>query len=155
MRFDIPNFKECDIENIIFDYNGTIATDGIVEDSFVSNIKDLAMDYNIYVVTADTFGSVKKNLSNLPIDIKVLDSNDHTKQKCDILNSLGADKTIAVGNGNNDRLMLQEAIISIAILGKEGLSTKALNSADIVCKSITDALMLIKNQKRLIATLRR
>jgi len=50
--------------------------------------------------------------------------------------------------------MLQEANISIALMGDEGCYGKNFKNADIVCKNILDALELIIYPKRLIATLR-
>ncbi|MBV9327442.1 MAG: hypothetical protein JO020_15490 [Chloroflexi bacterium] len=51
--------------------------------------------------------------------------------------------------------MLREAALGIAIVGPEGLAAGALAAADVVVPSISDALGLLRNPKRLIATLRR
>jgi soluble P-type ATPase len=51
--------------------------------------------------------------------------------------------------------MLKTAGIGIALLGDEGCSKDTLFSADIICKSIDEALSLALETKRLIATLRR
>jgi soluble P-type ATPase len=59
-----------------------------------------------------------------------------------------------VGNGRNDRLMLQEAIIGIAVTQEEGASAATLQNADVVCQSIRDALALLLNTTRMVATLR-
>jgi soluble P-type ATPase len=45
--------------------------------------------------------------------------------------------------------------VGIAVLGREGVSTLALQSADAVCSSISDALDLLMDERALIATLRR
>ena len=74
--------------------------------------------------------------------------------KKEFIESLGGKSCISIGNGYNDRKMLAISRISIAILGDEGCHIKALNSADVVCKNIYNALELFLNQKRLIATLR-
>ena len=62
---------------------------------------------------------------------------------------------IGVGNGNNDIDMLKNAELGIAIIGKEGCSVKSLLSADIVVNNIIDAINLLLNEKRMIATLRK
>lgn len=70
------------------------------------------------------------------------------------MNSLDLEKTVAMGNGNNDQLILKEAALGIAILGDEGISVTALKQADIMVKNISDALDLLLKPKRLMATLR-
>jgi soluble P-type ATPase len=74
--------------------------------------------------------------------------------KLRVLESLDPTKTVAIGNGNNDRLVLKEAAFGIAVFGDEGLSVSAMKNADVIVKSISDALDLFLKPKRLIATLR-
>jgi soluble P-type ATPase len=50
--------------------------------------------------------------------------------------------TVAIGNGNNDDLILKEAGLGIAILGDEGMSVSAMRNAELVVKNIPDALDL-------------
>jgi soluble P-type ATPase len=50
--------------------------------------------------------------------------------------------------------MLKEAAIGIAVVGPEGASAAALQQADVVTRSIIDALDLLLNPRRLVATLR-
>ena len=152
---DIPNFKTLKITHIVCDYNGTIATDGTVHSTIKILFEKLSINYKIHVITADTFGSVHKQLENYPVIIKVLKSNNHTQEKADYLISLDASESVAIGNGNNDADMLKEATIGIALLGDEGCAGDTLVNADLVCKSIEDALELFLYPKRLIATLRK
>jgi len=142
------------IKHIVLDYNGTIAKDGILKEDIHSLLEELSQNYTLHVITADTFGSVKEQISAYKIKLYILKSQDHTQEKKDYLLSLGADMTIAIGNGNNDAIMLQSAHIGIAVLGDEGCATKALLESDIVCKNIKDALELPLHPKRLLATLR-
>ncbi|MBE0447689.1 MAG: HAD hydrolase family protein, partial [Actinobacteria bacterium] len=62
---------------------------------------------------------------------------------------------IAIGNGSNDVEMLKKAKLGIAVIGREGCACDALKAADIVMNSSADALDLLINSNRLIATLRR
>ncbi len=144
-----------EIKNIVCDYNGTIAKDGIVLEQIREFFGQLSKSYKIFVITADTFGSVQAQLEGFGVEIKILSSNDHTKEKSDFIQELGEKNVVAIGNGNNDALMLKKAAIGIAILGDEGCSKEALMSADIICKSIIEAFELILQPKRFIATLRR
>ena len=151
---DIPNYGKLEIEHIVLDYNGTLANGGRVQEKTKEVLKRLCKEYKVYVITADTFGTVKEELKEFNLEVAVLKSNNHTQEKADFIKSLNADKTVAIGNGNNDSLMLQNALLSIAIIGKEGCSTKTLLASDITCTNITDALNLLLNTKALIATLR-
>ncbi|MDF1884345.1 haloacid dehalogenase [Sulfurimonas sp. SAG-AH-194-C21] len=142
------------IKHIILDYNGTIAKDGVLKKEIDPLLKELSKNYTLHVITADTFGSVKEQIKDYDIKLHILKSDDHTKEKKDYVTSLGCDISLAIGNGNNDKKMLETAQIGIAVLGDEGCCTQALLVSDIVCKSITDALELPLNPKRLLATLR-
>jgi soluble P-type ATPase len=50
--------------------------------------------------------------------------------------------------------MLHASRLGIAILGPEGASGLTLGVADVVCRSITDALDLLLDRRALIATIR-
>ena len=154
MQLSIQNFGEIDIKYLVFDYNGTIAIDGKLIENVAENLKKLSNEFEIYVITSDTHGSAVKNLQNLPVKIKILTSDNHTKEKEEFVNSLNASNVIAVGNGNNDSLMLKTAKIGVCILQEEGASSKALLNSDIVLKDIKDFFEIINKPKRLIATLR-
>jgi soluble P-type ATPase len=151
---EIPNFKNIQITDIVCDYNGTIAKDGVVIDGLKELFLQLAKSYTLHVITADTFGSVKEQLKDYNVAVKVLSSDNHTREKALYIQNLCAENTVAIGNGNNDKQMLKEAAVSIAILGSEGCAKEALLNSDMICKDIKDALLSLLHTKRLIATLR-
>lgn len=152
---EIPNFKILKITHIVCDYNGTIAKDGLVLPEIRLLFETLSKLYVLHVITADTFGSAKAQLAGYDTQIRILITDDHTKEKADFINNLGANHCAAIGNGNNDKEMLLSAAIGIALLGDEGCSKDALFNADIICKNASEALSLFLKPKRLIATLRR
>ena len=155
MLFKIPNYSDLVIENIVFDYNGTLAVNGLVSCKTKELLKTLCGKFKVYVITADTFGSVKQELVGYSLEVKVLHTSEHTQEKAEFIKQLGAQNTVALGNGNNDANMLELAELSIAIAGKEGCSTKTLLQSDIVCHNIDDAIELFLNPNRLVATLRK
>jgi len=152
---DIPHYPTLHLRHIVLDYNGTLAKDGELKLEARSLLKSLTERYSVHVITSDTFGSVQSQLEGFDITVKVLNSDDHTHEKAAYINELSASFCAAIGNGNNDVKMLQNAALGIALIGDEGCSTQTLMQSDIVCKSIEDALELLLNEKRLIATLRR
>jgi len=143
------------IKHIVLDYNGTIAKDGKLKEGVKDLLPLLIQKYTLHVITADTFGSVKKELQDFNLHVEVLQSENHTKEKELYVSALNANECVAIGNGNNDAKMLKNAAIGIAILGDEGCSTQSLLASDITCKYITEALELFINTKRLVATLRK
>ena len=151
---EIPNYKTVNLKHIVLDYNGTVAKDGILKEEVKKLLPLLAQTYTLHVITADTFGSVQKELQGFDVHVKVLQSQNHTLEKEAYVIELNEYQCAAVGNGNNDEKMLQIAEIGICLMGDEGCSTKSLLASDITCKSIVEALELFVYPKRLIATLR-
>lgn len=71
------------------------------------------------------------------------------------MRELGPGRCIVVGNGANDALVLEAAALGIAVAGAEGAGGAAIRAADIVCRSIVEALELLLDPRALAATLRR
>jgi len=155
IEIDIPGFGALHLRRLLLDYNGTLAKDGKLLPGVTERLKKLGESLELYVVTADTFGTVTKEMEGSGVKVLILGSDDHTEEKREVLEQLGPDHTVAVGNGNNDALMLKYSILGIAVLGEEGCALPALTSAELCCRSITDALDLLIHSKRLTATLRR
>jgi soluble P-type ATPase len=151
----IPNYADLEIAHVVLDYNGTLAGNGIVSEDTRVCLRRLTEHYSVYVITADTFGTVKDELAAFNLEVTILTSADHTREKAQLIEHLGAKQTAAMGNGNNDRLMLETAALSIALMGSEGCAVETMQSADILCGSIVDAMELLIHPKRLVATLRR
>jgi soluble P-type ATPase len=151
---DIPGFGTLDLRHLVLDYNGTIALDGGLLPGVAERLAGLAQDLELHVVTADTFGTVAARLKDLPCRLSVLPPVGQDEAKLAYVRSLGASRVVAVGNGRNDRLMLREAALGLAVLGGEGASALALQAADVVCPDILAALDLLACPLRLVATLR-
>lgn len=154
IQVSIPGRGMITLKVLVLDYNGTLALDGKMFDSVKRSIKELSPLLDIHILTADTCGTVIQECEGLPVHVKVLESNDHTKEKMDYVTKLKRGEVIAVGNGANDQLMLKHACLGIIVIGPEGASTKTLLSADIIVHKIEDAFGLLLEPKRLIATLR-
>ena len=154
IRIDIPGWGNLDIENVVFDLNGTIATDGRIPSETKEKINLLSKQVRVYVITADTQGTATEEVEGMNIElIKIPDENIKIG-KFGSIEGLDLEKTVAIGNGSNDQLILKEAGLGIAILGNEGMSVVAMKHADVVVKNISDALDLFLKPKRLIATLK-
>jgi soluble P-type ATPase len=154
IEIDIPGYRKVGFEHLVLDFNGTLACDGLLMDGVRERLTALSKHLSIHVVTADTFGKARGQLEGVPCELEILPPGDQDKGKLDIVNRLGAGKTACVGNGRNDRLMLKEAELGIAVVLEEGLAIESLISADIVCTGIISALDLLRNPLRMTATLR-
>ena len=154
MRIDILGWGNIDIENIVIDLNGTIATDGRVPLEVKEKINSLSDQAKIYILTADTQGTADEEILGMNAELIKIPGEDSKQGKLDFLKTLDLEMTVAIGNGSNDQLILKEAALGIAVLGDEGVSVSAIKSADIVVKNIQNALDLLLKPKRLIATLR-
>jgi soluble P-type ATPase len=154
IRIDIPGWGNMDIENIVFDLNGTIATDGKISSEMKEKINLLSKQVRVYVLTADTQGTATEEVKGMNIELIKITDEDSKIGKFKFIEDLDLEKTVAIGNGSNDQLILKEAGLGIAVLGDEGVSISAIKNADIVVKNISDVLDLFLKPKRLIATLR-
>lgn len=154
IQIQIPGFRNLDISNIVIDYNGTAAKDGIPLKGLKERLKDLSKDTDIHIITADTHGTVRQILRDYDCSVFVISGPDQALQKKNFIKKLNPETTIAIGNGFNDYLMLEQAALGIAVIMDEGCCTKTILNSDIVVKSINDGLDLIIKTKRLIAGLR-
>jgi soluble P-type ATPase len=154
IEINIPGLNSFEFENLVLDYNGTLALDGIPYDCVYGLLELLSKNLNIYILTADTFGNVSRFADKLHSEVVILKSLPISNAKSEFVQKIGKEKTIAIGNGRNDEFMLQNAALGIGLIQKEGISTQTLKSADIIFVSICDALNAILHPKRLIAGLR-
>jgi soluble P-type ATPase len=151
---NIPGFKELRLTHLVLDYNGTIAAHGRLLPGVADKLEVLAPRLAIHILTADTFGTVRGQVAALPADLIVIPPGDQAHAKVEYVRRLGAEQVAAVGNGRNDRLMLKEASLGIALLQAEGAAVEAMLAADLVAPDILAALDLLLAPDGLIATLR-
>ncbi|WP_428565143.1 MAG: HAD family hydrolase [Solidesulfovibrio sp. DCME] len=155
--YAIPGQDPIEARHLVLDYNGTLAADGLLVAGVADRLRELALPPHglaIHVVTADTMGTVRRQLDGLPCVVSVLGPAAQDVAKREYVQGLGASSAIAVGNGQNDRLMLAAAALGIAIVGAEGAAVQAVLASRVVCRDIASALDLLRYPKRLAATLR-
>ncbi len=155
LDINIPGCKKLKVEKIVFDLNGTIACDGKLIAGVKKAVNKLAEDFEIYVLTADTLGNAEELLSDLKVEVVIIDGRDGSKFKADFVEKLGRKRVIAVGNGNNDAQMLKNAELGIAVIGPEGTARSALMGAELISRDINDVFAIISNPNRIRATLRK
>lgn len=154
ITLDIPGHEVKKIENLVLDFNGTIAFSGNLIDGVEERLHTLSSMLKIYIITADTNGTVEDQCQHLPVSIHIIKSFSQHEQKASFVKELEG-QSLCIGNGVNDERMFEEASIALAIIGQEGCSTKALLKSDLLISSINDGLDLLLYPNRLIATLRK
>lgn len=153
IHIDIPGRFTLEIENLVLDYNGTVAEDGKLIDGVAERLMKLKDMVSVHILTADTYGTVREQCKHLGISIDTFENGAAAGCKAEIVRSLKG-HTMCVGNGYNDVPMLDEGDLSVCVMGKEGTFAGLLSHADIVTLNITDALDLLTHTDRIRATLR-
>lgn len=142
------------LKYLLLDYTGTLSEHGKLIECVGEKLTKLSRHFEkIYVLTADTFGTAEKELKGLPVIVKVL-THPSSKGKVDVVNSLGGEYCVSIGNGNNDIEMLKLTKLSFAIINRDGCNARLFSASDIVFKSICDALDSLIEPKIIISLLR-
>ena len=148
---EIPGEASLRLEYLVLDVNGTLTARGELIDGVAERLEGLAGDLALHLLTADTFGIASALGGRLGVPVTLIRSGE---DKAAYVQTLGAGITVAIGNGRNDAAMLQAARLGIAIIGPEGAAAATLLAADLIFRSVTEALDLLLDDRSLIATLR-
>jgi soluble P-type ATPase len=161
IEIDIPGFRRLELRHAVLDFTGTLAVGGRRLAGVGERLTALAEWVTVRILTADTFGVVEQELADVVAERLTIqkmqpetDPLSEAERKLHVVSELGAGQTVAIGNGNNDHLMLQAAALGIAVIEGEGCAVAALRHADVVVTRATDALDLLLDPRRLKATLR-
>jgi soluble P-type ATPase len=136
---------------LVLDFTGTLSEGGRLLPGVEDRFRSLVADLRIVILTADTFGTAREALRELPVSVQVIRDGGH---KAEVVSGMGPEGVIAVGNGRNDIPMMEVAGLGIAVIGPEGAAAGLLACVDVVTRDIRDALDLIRDPLRLKATLR-
>jgi soluble P-type ATPase len=154
LKIEIPGRGKLTLEYLVSDFTGTLSVDGIPVKGIKEKLNRISEFLEIHILTADTFGKAKEALKDVNAKVVILSQGNEAEQKEEYVKKLDKNKVVALGNGRNDRKMLKESAIGIAVMLEEGCAIETLQNADILVKSPLDALDLLLIPKRLIAVLR-
>ena len=154
MEINIPGLKPLRLTHLVLDFNGTLARDGKLLEGVRERLETLSRELEIHVLTADTFGTVQEAMAGIPCRTIVVPDTAQAEAKARHVHDQGRDGVVAIGNGRNDRLMLQNASLGIAVMQEEGAAPQTLLAADVAVPGINCALDLLIHPLRLSATLR-
>jgi soluble P-type ATPase len=151
LTIDIPGRPLLEIEHLLLDLNGTLTDRGGLIDGVAERLPRIERQLTLHALCADTFGTLDELASELHISAHRISSGTEKQQ---FLEALGPQRWAAIGNGTNDASMLRATALGIAVIGPEGASVAALTAADVVCRSILEALDLLLDERAVVATLR-
>lgn len=151
----IPGRADIELRHAVFDLNGTVTLDGALIDGVEERIEQLGRRLRVSISTSDTMGTAEATAARLACELFQVGPPDESEAKAELVESLGAHATVAIGNGANDAEMLGVAAIGVCVIGPEGAASSAIAAADIVVTDPLRALDLLLDPLRLAATLRR
>lgn len=155
IELNVPGRNTLKLNYLVCDVNGTLALDGKLFEGVARAFKTLRDRLEIHLISADTFGTLMQINQQLEVHAHIILPGDEAAQKAEFVKQLGAGQVIAIGQGDNDRAMLQTAAIGICILSREGAASETLMSADVIVPDVVAALELLEKPLRMIATLRK
>ena len=148
-----PSQGNLEIEFILIDFEGTLALDRRVHPKAKDKINLLSKRAKIYILTKEEKEHAEEVLKKVKAEIIYLTEGESSQKKLDLLRQLGANRTVAIGNGADDVPMIEEAGLGICVLGKEGTFSEAIKKADVVFMNILDTLDFLLKPLRQKATL--
>lgn len=95
------------------------------------------------LVTADTLGTAEDVAGALGAELTILEPGHGAQQKLRLVQGLGPEITVAIGNGRNDQLMVRAAALGIAMIPAEGTAVTTIQQADLVFTSVTEGLGVV------------
>ena len=106
---------------------------------------------DVRLVSGDTFETLDEIAARL--GVPAARARDG-RAKLELVEELGRERCVVVGNGTNDALALEAAALGIVVVGPQGASGAAVRAGDVVCRSVHEALELLLEPRALVATLR-
>lgn len=154
LEIDLPGFGPLKLECLVSDFNGTLALDGNLPPKVKQKLNKIAKILKIFVLTSDEFGKAREELNEVNCTLHIIEEKNMDAQKAEFVRKLGPEKVVVLGNGMNDRQMLNVAKLGIVVLGREGCAVEALIAANVQVGNAVDGLDLLLNPRRLRATLK-
>ena len=148
-----PGMGNLEIDFILIDFEGTLASDHRVHPKAKDKINLLSKRTKIYILTQEGNEQVIEVLRKVKAEIIHFAERDVSVRKLDLLRQLGANRVVAIGNGRDDVSMIEEAAFSICVISREGTAAETIQKADVVVSNILDALDFLLKPLRQKATL--
>src|SRR5579871_842131 len=108
IMIDIPRFGVRRVRTLVSDYTGTHSRGGRLIPGVRRRLIRLARLVDIVIVTSDSFGTAHEQLKGIPHHIERLSETKRADiQKRQLVERYDPQYVAALGNGNNDRMLLK------------------------------------------------
>lgn len=151
LQIEIPGRPPLSLDQVVLDVNGTVTDRGRLLDGVGAALERLRSHVGVLLVSADTFGTLEQIGEDLGVETRTVRRGVDKRR---LVEELGPERTAVIGNGTNDGPALAAAAVGLAVLGPEGTSGDAVRAADVLCRSVVEAVELLLDPNALAATLR-
>ncbi len=153
MIYDIPGREEPLILNtIILDLNGTLSVGGEIVPGVHDRLRSVhQLGFEAVLFTGNTRGDADQVADELGIDwiqAKTAEDKKNEALKRD------PETCVSIGNGRIDLELMKAVRLGIVTLQAEGVHYETLAASDLIVPTINDALDLLIDSSRLVASLR-
>jgi len=150
-----PGQDPLEIEFILLDFEGTLAADRRVHPKAKDKINLLSKRTKIYILTKGEKEPAEETLRKVKAEMVHFPEGESAQGKLNLLRQLPPARTVAIGNGADDTMMIEEAGFGICVISKEGTTVETMKKADLVVSNVLDALDFLLKPLRQKATLGR
>lgn len=152
MIYQIPGQGELELNTIILDLNGTLSVGGAIVEGVgprLARLRDVG--FRTVLFTGNTRNDADEICRSLGIEWELAADG---AEKAALAQKYNPQTCVSIGNGLIDVALTELVALGIVTLQAEGVHTRTLMVADIVVPTIVDALDLLLDPNKLIATLR-
>ena len=96
----IPGVGDFRWTHLVLDVNGTLTTGGGILAGVAQRLRALSSQITVHLLTADTRGTASTVASDLGVNWKQVQRGSEAEQRRAQVETLGAERVVAIGNGN-------------------------------------------------------
>lgn len=151
--YRVPGVGRIEIDTLVVDSNGTLTVRGEIVSGVIERIQRLqSLGVNVVMISSDQRGNARVLAESA--GITYYEANN-SREKEDILLSLGSKNVGAIGNARIDIGLFVQSVVSVATLQGEGIHKDVIDHVDVIVPSINDALEFFMDENTFIATMKR
>jgi soluble P-type ATPase len=135
-----PGRTPLEIEFILLNFEGTLATDRRIHPKAKDKLNLLSKRAKIYILAKGEQEVIREILEKIKAEVVYFKEGEASERKLEFVRRLGGTRTVAIGSGFDDGLMMKEVGLGICVIGKEGASAETMEKANVVVTDILDAL---------------
>ncbi len=151
--YKVSGVGTIEIDTLVVDSNGTLTVKGEIVPGVMERIHQLqSLGVNVVMISSDQRGNARDLADSTGITYY---EARNSREKEDILLSLGSRNVAAIGNARIDIGLFVQAVVSVATLQAEGIHKDIVDHVDVIVPSINNALDFFLDEDTFIATMKR